>query len=108
MRTLALPRRFDGVLAWDSFFHLGHDDQRRIFPIFQQHAGPRAALMFTSGPAHCKAIGSYKDEPLYHASLDAAEYHSLLDASGFEVVAHMVQDPDWAVIRSGWRNSPRP
>ena len=26
MRGLALARRFDGTLAWDSFFHLGHDD----------------------------------------------------------------------------------
>ena len=31
MRTLSLARRFDGLLAWDSFFHLGHDDQRRMF-----------------------------------------------------------------------------
>ena len=38
MRTLALGRRFGGVLAWDSFFHLKHDDQRAIFPIFAAHA----------------------------------------------------------------------
>jgi SAM-dependent methyltransferase len=94
MRTLALERRFDGMLAWDSFFHLCPDDQRRMFPIFRQHAGPRAALMFTSGPAHGEAIGSYKREPLYHASLDAAEYRALLNANGFEVVAHVVEDPD--------------
>lgn len=50
--------------------------------------------MFTSGPAHGEAIGSYQGEPLYHASLDAAEYHSLLRANGFAVVAHVVEDPD--------------
>jgi SAM-dependent methyltransferase len=94
MRILSLALRFDGILAWDSFFHLGHDDQRRMFSIFRQHAAPRAALMFTSGPAHGEAIGSYKGEPLYHASLDAAEYRSLLNANGFEVVAHVVEDPD--------------
>ena len=33
MRQLALGRRFDGILAWDSFFHFGHDDQRRMFTI---------------------------------------------------------------------------
>jgi cyclopropane fatty-acyl-phospholipid synthase-like methyltransferase len=49
MRTLSLSRRFDGILAWDSFFHLCQDDQRRMFPIFRRHAAPRAALMFTSG-----------------------------------------------------------
>ena len=42
MRTLALPRRFDGVMAWDSFFHLNHDDQRRMFPVFRAHAKRKA------------------------------------------------------------------
>jgi ubiquinone/menaquinone biosynthesis C-methylase UbiE len=42
MRLLALGRRFDGILAWDSFFHLAHDDQRRMFAIFAGHAAPGA------------------------------------------------------------------
>ena len=65
-----------------------------MFPVFRKHAAPRAALMFTSGPAHGEAIGGYKGEPLYHASLDAAEYRALLNANGFEVVAHVVENPD--------------
>jgi SAM-dependent methyltransferase len=79
MRTLSLGRTFNGVLAWDSFFHLKPDDQRRMFPVFRKHAAPRAALMFTSGPRHSEVIGAYQSEPLYHASLDGAEYHALLD-----------------------------
>lgn len=94
MRKLALRRRFLGILAWDSFFHLCQDDQRRMFPVFRAHAAPGAALMFTSGPAHGEAIGSFGGEPLYHASLDAAEYRSLLDQNGFRVVSHVVEDPD--------------
>jgi SAM-dependent methyltransferase len=94
MRKLALRRQFSGILAWDSFFHLGHDDQRRMFPVFREHAAPRAALMFTSGPGHGEAIGSFGGEPLYHASLDPAEYRSLLDLNGFDVVSHVVEDPD--------------
>ena len=94
MRHLALQRRFSGILAWDSFFHLCHDDQRQMFPVFREHAAPDAALMFTSGPAHGEAIGNFGDEPLYHASLDPAEYRSLLDRNGFRVVSHVVEDPD--------------
>ncbi len=84
---------FWGILAWDSFFHLCHDEQRRMFPIFREHAAPRAALMFTSGPSHGEAIGACQGEPLYHASLDGAEYRALLEANGFAVVAHVVEDP---------------
>jgi hypothetical protein len=32
--------------------------------------------------------------PLFHASLDADEYDSLLQAHGFEVLLHRVEDPD--------------
>lgn len=92
MRTLSLGRFFHGILAWDSFFHLNHEDQRRMFPIFKAHAAPRAALMFTSGPAFGEAIGSLEGEPLYHASLDAAEYRKLLEEGGFAVVASIAKD----------------
>lgn len=94
MRGLALGCAFDGVLAWDSFFHLAHDDQRAMFPVFAAHAAPGAALMFTSGPGHGVAIGSYGGEPLFHASLDPAEYRALLAAQGFEVAAHVANDPE--------------
>jgi SAM-dependent methyltransferase len=93
MRTLALGRRFDGLLAWDSFFHLRPEDQRAMFPIFGAHADASAALMFTSGPRFGEAIGTFEGEPLYHGSLDPTEYRALLDAEGFEVVAHVVDDP---------------
>jgi SAM-dependent methyltransferase len=94
MRKLSLPQQFSGILAWDSFFHLCHDDQRNMFPVFREHAAPNATLMFTSGPAHGEAIGNFGGEPLYHASLDPAEYRSLLDWNGFRVVSHVVEDPD--------------
>jgi len=93
MRSLSLSRVFQGLLAWDSFFHLGHDDQRRMFPLFRKHAAPRAALMFTSGPSHGEAVGTFQGEPLYHASLAGDEYRVLLDENGFEVVTHVVEDP---------------
>lgn len=93
MRVLSLNREFDGILAWDSFFHLCPDDQRRMFPIFRKHAAPKAALMFTSGSSHGVALGTYRGETLYHASLDGEEYRALLDENGFDVVLHVVEDP---------------
>ena len=93
MRALSIDRTFNGLLAWDSFFHLCPQDQRDMFAVFRKHAAPRAALMFTSGPSHGIAIGSLGGEPLYHASLDPHEYRALLDAGGFDVVADVIEDP---------------
>lgn len=94
MRGLALGRRFTGILAWNSFFHLPEADQPAMFATFARHAEPGAALMFTSGTDRGIAMGEFGGEPLFHASLDTADYTRLLTANGFAVVAHRVADPD--------------
>lgn len=93
MRELALGRRFDGLIAWHSFFHLGPEDQRLMFGIFRQHANDGAALMFTAGPGCGEAIGTFQGKPLYHASLAREDYESLLAAHGFRLLDHIVNDP---------------
>ena len=90
MRTLDLGRRFDGVLAWHSLFHLTPQDQEAMFAVFDAHAAAGAALMFTSGMNRGVAMGRFQGEPLYHASLDPDEYHGLLAAHGFRYRAHEV------------------
>lgn len=93
MRTLALGRRFGGILAWDSFFHLRHDDQRRMFQIFAAHSAADGILMFNAGPSQGEAVGSYRGDPLYHASLDPSEYEALLAGAGFDLIEHKINDP---------------
>ena len=94
MRRLGLNRRFDGLLAWDSLFHLHLDDQREMFPRFAAHLLPGAPLMFTSGSRHGEAIGSFSGKPLYHGSLDPSEYEALLSANGFTVLSFIADDPE--------------
>jgi len=92
MRTFCFPETFHGILAWDSFFHLNQSDQRKMFSTFRNHAAPGAALMFTSGPSQGEIVGRLQNEPLYHASLDAAEYRQLLEEQGFAVLEHRAED----------------
>lgn len=93
MRELELNRQFDGVLAWDSFFHLSRDDQRAMFPRFAAHARTGGALMFTSGPRDGEVYGTYEGEPLFHASLSPDEYTQRLEDHGFAVEAFVPDDP---------------
>lgn len=93
MRTLALGRAFDGVLAWNSFFHLTPDAQRGMGPVFAAHARPGAPLMFTSGPHAGEAIGTFEGDRLYHASLSPDDYRALLDQAGFDIVDFVPEDP---------------
>lgn len=94
MRGLQLDQKYDAILAWNSFFHLSADDQRAMFAVFSGHATPRAALMFTSGHMAGEAIGQVGDEPIFHASLDPAEYRELLEKHGFKVLRYVPEDPD--------------
>jgi SAM-dependent methyltransferase len=96
MRRLDLGRRFGGVVAWDSFFHLTRRDQRAMFPVFARHLVPGGALLFTSGPRDGEAIGAVEGEPVYHASLSPAGYAAALEASGFELRAFVAEDAECA------------
>ena len=93
MRDLNLARGFDGVIAWDSFFHLSMDNQRAMFARFAEHARPGAPLLFTSGPTEGESVGSWGGEPLYHASLNPAEYRTLLALNGYRVQDYQPDDP---------------
>lgn len=105
MRRLALDETFDGIIAWDSFFHLARDDQRAMFEVFARHANDGAALMFTSGTRDGEVTGTLEGEPLYHASLAPSEYRRLLERFGFRVERYVADDPDcgghtvWLAVR---------
>jgi SAM-dependent methyltransferase len=93
MRELRLNSQFQGVIAWNSLFHLRPEDQRPMFELFARHSAPKALLMFTSGDRNGEVLGEYRGEPLYHGSLDASEYRQLLNDYGFAVLEHIVDDP---------------
>ncbi len=94
MRELALDRRFHGIIAWDSFFHLTPREQREMFPRFKAHALPGAMLIFNSGPEEGEVVGDFLGDPLYHASLSAYEYQTLLSQNGFTLVDFVISDVD--------------
>lgn len=93
MRGLALGRRFDAVLAWDSFFHLSREEQRAMFPVFGAHLKPGGLLLFTSGPADGIASGEMQGEEFHYSSLAPEEYRALLAGQGLSVILHKSEDP---------------
>ncbi len=94
MRRLTIGKKFDGIIAWNSFFHLPAADQPAMFGIFEQHLNPGGILMFTSGTEQGEAWGVNGGENMYHASLNTDEYEQLLLKHNFSVLHHTVNDPD--------------
>lgn len=93
MRTLVIEDHFEGVLAWGSLFHLEHDDQEAMIARMATWLKPGGRLLFNSGPKRSTAIGDYCGDPLYHASLDPAEYRAAFLKAGLVEMAHVAQDP---------------
>ncbi|WP_445117107.1 class I SAM-dependent methyltransferase [Acinetobacter sp. WZC-1] len=96
MRQIDLNQKFQGILAWDSFFHLTADDQRQMFQQFSQSAERGTVLMLTTGPEQGEAMGDMFGEVLYHASLSQDEYRELLKTHGFKVVNMIAEDAECA------------
>jgi predicted TPR repeat methyltransferase len=94
MRALELRKRFNLIIAWDSFFHLDHADQRAMFPTFAQHGAVDSLLLFTSGVSKGVAIGELFGDELFHSSLDTQEYREWLEKFGYSVLIHRVEDPN--------------
>jgi SAM-dependent methyltransferase len=59
MRKLALNRRFAGILAWDSYFHLAHEAQRTMIEVFDAHAADCATLLFNTGTVHGEGASTF-------------------------------------------------
>lgn len=94
MRDLDLGRTFDGVLVWHSAIHLTPDAHRGMFAVYRRHVRPGGVLMFTSAPEGGEWVGEWRGEPLYHGGLSSKACEAALDAAGFEVLAHRINDPD--------------
>ena len=92
MRELSLGRKFDFIIAWNSFFHLNVDDQIRMFRVFENHLRHSGLLMFTTGPKAGEFWSDNGGENLYHASLNPDEYKLLLKKHGFNLIDYQIND----------------
>lgn len=94
MRVLDLGRRFDGIVAWDSLFHLTVDDQRRTVARIADHLRPGGMLLATVGPEEGETDGRVAGRPVYHASLSPAGYALLLQDHGLRMTGFLAEDPE--------------
>lgn len=92
LRTLELGRTYDGLLAWNSFFHLTPEEQTLSLPRLAAHVAPGGAMMLTVGPEAGEVTGHVNGELVYHASLAPETYAQLLSENGFRVIAFVKED----------------
>lgn len=94
MRSFDLGETFDGIIAWDSFFHLTPDEQRSCIARMTVHLKPGASLLMTVGPEAGEVTGTVGDRAVYHASLSPAQYATCLEQNGLRLTGYLAEDPE--------------
>lgn len=94
MRDLDLPERFDGIIAWNSFFHLPQDAQRDCIARMSAHLKPGGSLMLTVGAEAGEVTGTVEGRRVFHASLSPAEYAVCLEQNDLRLTGFLAEDPE--------------
>lgn len=77
---------YDGVLAFDSFFHFPKERQHEIYARVSQWMNAGAPILFTHGNKDGEIRDTMYDEIFYYSCLDTAEVHRLMQEAGLEIV----------------------
>ena len=94
MRQLKIARTFEGVISWNAFFHLNHQDQCAVFSKLNDHLKLGGVLMLTVGHMKGEVVGQVNGQSVYHSSLSLDEYKSILIKYRFQLLDFIPQDPD--------------
>lgn len=94
MRHFDLGETFDGIIAWNSFFHLTPEEQRGCIARMATHLEPGASLLMTVGPEAGEASGTVGTRAVYHASLSPAQYATCLEQNGLRLTGYLAEDPE--------------
>lgn len=94
MNELNLKEKFQGIIAWNSFFHLNRIEQKTTLKKFAEHLGDNGVLLFTAGPSNGEVTGRVNGKEVYHSSLSLNEYKDILECNGMRLLDYKIEDPD--------------
>lgn len=94
MQDLNFDKKFNGIIAWNSFFHLNQEDQKSTLDVFANHLVTNGVLLFTAGPDEGEVLGKVNGRDVYHSSLSADEYKKILEINGMKLIQYKLNDDE--------------
>lgn len=86
--------KFDGIVAWDSLFHLQPYEHERVFAKLYKLLNEKGYLLFTHGGAKGQIMGEMYGETFYYSSPGPENIKSLLQGLGFTPLAWEVDSSE--------------
>lgn len=93
MRTVAIDRTFDAVIAWNSLTWLSHDDRAVMARRAAAWLKPEGRMLFNAPADLDPSRKDYRDGSPYRFDLEATNYSDAIADSGLRLIAHMTADP---------------
>jgi len=90
--SLVINRKFDGVLAWDSLFHLPLENQEKTIRKIIKMLNNDGILMFTTGGQAGELVSSMFDTEFYYSSLSMDHYERILVEEECEMLFNEIDD----------------
>lgn len=94
MSSLELGRTFNGIIAWNSFFHLTQANQVQAFERIDKHLEKDGVLLLTVGDKEGEVTGIVNSHPVYHSSLSSQGYEDLLNRFNYKLIKFIPKDVD--------------
>lgn len=93
MRTVALRATFDGVVAWDSLFHVPREEHAAMFRRLRSWLAPGGVLLLTLGGSQGDFTALMCGGELFYSSNAPQRSVELLEDAGFRVELQEIDDP---------------
>lgn len=82
---------FDGILAWDSFFHFPKNKQEMIYPKIAKMLKPDGYLLFTHGDIDDEHTSPMMGQEFYYSAITKEKIADLFLENGLEI-EYMIKD----------------
>lgn len=91
--TTKFKESFDGILAWDSLFHIPFDKQEQAVRKIAGLLKPKGVFLFTAGGKAGEFVSCMFETEFYYSSLSPERYASILSEENCLVILNEIDDP---------------
>ena len=93
MTSIDLSDRYDGIVAWDSIFHVPKTEHTALFRMMHSWLKPEAPILLSLGGSEDEFIAAMFDVDFFYSGHSPDVSIALLRESGFEILLSEIDDP---------------
>ena len=85
--------KYDGILAWDSLFHIPIKNQEKTIKKIIGLLKKKGIFIFTTGEEYGELVSEMFGQQFYYSSLSNSKYEDILLESNCQIIINELDDP---------------